>query len=274
MALDRRMKDGGEFLFRQFKFLAYELQVLRQILGRIGRLFQFCHGGGAGHLPGQDKARQMGAPLVVSEPLWQPVGLEELGEAGFEMLGAVFLPTHLAGKQGLGGVLVVGDEIQWLDDLHAGQEAIRRHAVVQKQSEHRHDRQGLQRPRAELFVYGANVPVVAGSVLPGPGQNAFRRDVVARQDVADLVPCGEAEQLGEDGVVLRRVLVGDAGFQKGDLQVAHLFPINDESEQIQAQFLDQAFDGAHRVGRIPTRVDMDQKRAQSPFLDRQPGQVG
>ena len=75
----------------------------------------------------------------------------------------------------------------------------------------------------------------------------------------------------EEGVVLRHVLVGDAGPQVGCLQVAHDFPIDDVRVQVVIAVLDDTLDVVDCQFAIPARVHMHDQRAQIIFLDFQGG---
>ena len=72
--------------------------------------------------------------------------------------------------------------------------------------------------------------------------HALGRVIGAGQDVPEPVFRREIVQTGEERMVLWGIEMGDLRLEEGELEVAHLVPVNDLSVQVQLEAVHQPFD--------------------------------
>ena len=90
------------------------------------------------------------------------------------------------------------------------------------------------------------------------------------------MPCllREVVHRREERMVLRRVDVRHAGLEERELQVAHLFPVDDLGVQVEPELVDQLLDVVDRDLRVPAGVDVEHQRPQAELLLRDVSQIG
>ena len=74
---------------------------------------------------------------------------------------------------------------------------------------------------------------------------------------------------GDKGMVLRDVEVRNAGLEEGQLEIAHLLPIDDLGVEIEPQSIDEALDVADGDIAVPAAVDVEDQRSETEFLDHE-----
>ncbi len=131
----------------------------------------------------------------------------------------------------------------------------------------------VQRTRAKARVNIAEQPGIDAQV-PAPrfGLPAALGGVVrAGDDVLDVVRPGKPVQGREEGRILDKVLVRDAGPEERDLKVLDRLPVDDFRVEIHAQAIDELLDVANSLVGVPPGIHVEKQRTQAhPDL----GQVG
>ena len=110
-------------------------------------------------------------------------------------------------------------------------------------------------------------------VAPALRQDALGREIGAVDDIADVGLDRVAVERGEEGMVLRDVLIGDVGAQEGELEVLHRLPVDDMGDEVEPELGDDLLDVLDGELGIPAGIDMHDQRAQAPF-DGLGGEVG
>lgn len=225
----------------------------------------------ARHLARHDQARKMRAALVKAEAARQPVILVEARKARLVVLVLKTLPAEALLQLVLRLLLAEGHEVEWMVHLHA-EDLL----VVQLVDQDVLEREGIQTTLTELAVDIVEQQRVDAQVAaPFLGlAAALGREVRTGDDVLDLVLARELVQRREEGRVLWQILVGDARLEEGDLQILHLFPVDDLGVEIQTEAVDQLLDIAYSLVGVPTGVDVEQQRVQAHFLLGDVGRVG
>ena len=123
-----------------------------------------------------------------------------------------------------------------------------------------------QRPRAEAAMDVPKLDRVGLVVHPLDRiSDALGRIVGSGQNVLNAVLLSELVHRREKGMILRRVDVRHAGLEVGELQIAHLLPVDDFRVEIQTQLVDQLLDVVYRLLGIPAGIDMKDQRPQAEF---------
>ena len=78
---------------------------------------------------------------------------------------------------------------------------------------------------------------------------------------------------GDKGAWSQDIRCGTPVFEEGELEVAHLLPVDHLGVEVQPEFVDQHLDVADRDVGVPAAVDVEHQRAQAEFRHRQVQQV-
>src|SRR6185369_10936343 len=213
-----------------FKIPGRRLLVISRALELFQRLL-------ARHLFGDNQAGVLNATSIKAKLLRQPESLIEPGEPRLKMLLRIWLPTELFHQQLHRFAFNVAHVIERA--YHANSLNVREINFV---PENVRQRETYQRSRAKLAMDVSHLDDVSERYPFDWISDAFRRKVGSRQDVLNVVLVSKLVHRGEKRQVLRPVEMRYSGLEKSQLQIPHLFPINNFSKEIQSELVDQLLD--------------------------------
>ena len=181
------------------------------------------------HLACENEARILHPPDVIAKARRKPITLIELGEPRLKVLLWVRLPAELLRQKTHRVGLDVWHVVQRSHDTDLPH--IRQIDLVPQDAR---ERVVTQRSPAILTVDIAELARVGLVIHPlDRVPHALGRVVRARENVSDVVLLREVVHRREEGMVLRRIDMGDSRPEEGHLEILHLLPINHLGKEVE-----------------------------------------